>query len=871
MNNQAPPKWPLKFFRWYCHPDYLEDLEGDLLERFENKVEEKNITSAKVQFFKDIGKLFRPGIIRSFTGMYKSNDYDMFRNHLKIALRALWKNKSSTIINMVGLTIGITSCLLIALFIQHELSYDKFQPKANRIARVVMEYSFDGSSDTEKGTFTSTKVAPVFSRTFPEVIKGIRMTDATRILLLNNEPVSEPGFMFADSSFFDAFHYEMLQGNPATALDGKNKVVLTESMANKYFPEQNALGKILNVGTERTSFEVTGVIRDYPYASQMRFDFLASFSSLGQNQEETYFNANYTTYLLLNDAYSFASLEKKINPFMEKEMEGSGANIRFSLEHFDKVHLHSPYSDFVQNTSISYLYILSGVALLILMIVCFTYINLTTAKSIERAKEVGVRKVSGALRGQLFWQFIVESFTLCQLAIVVSIGLVAILLSSFNQLIDRSLHLTDLFTVNFLLVVVSIAIVISLVAGGYPAVVLARMRPAKVLKGVFKNTSSARWLQQSLTVFQFGISVFLIICTLVIQSQLDFILKTDLGYERDHVIQLPIGWDQSHQSISTFKKELINNAKILSASRTANSPVNIESGYTMRLPSMPENEVIPVNANPVDNDYLGVNGLQLIAGTNFTGQQVTATDVEDFDQMIFRYIINESAAKKLGWTPEEAIGQEMVLNKEGIIVGVIQDFNFQSLRNDINPLVLFTASWGHKLLVKINGNDVPSTLAYIEAQWKQFMPDRPFSYHFLNEDYNRLYKTELQLGKTMNLFSGIAIILACLGLFGLTSYMIQQRKKEVSIRKVLGASVLSLLNNLSSNFVRLVLLAILIASPIAYLLMQLWLSQFTYRIDLAWWIIVLTGLVVVSIAVVTAGIHGLKAAMANPITNLKSE
>ncbi|MTI38292.1 ABC transporter permease [Fulvivirga lutimaris] len=871
MNKINPPKLPLRFFRWFCNPDFVEDLEGDLFERFERRVEKKSTRSARWGFTKDVIRLFRPGIIKPITQIQHLNQLDMFRNNFKIALRALWKNKPSTVINMVGLTIGITSCLLIALFIQHELSYDKFQPKANRIARVVMEYSFDGSSDSNVGIFTSTKVAPVFSRTFPEVLKGIRMVDASRILLLNNEPVSESGFIYADSSFFDAFYHEMLQGNPATALDGKNKLVLTESMANKYFPGENALGKILEVGIKKTPYEVTGVIRDYPYTSQIRFDFLASFSSLGQNQEETYFRANYTTYLLLNDEHSFASLEEKINPYVEKEMEGSGAKISFSLEHFDKIHLHSPHSDFVQNTSVSYLYILGAVALLILMIVCFTYINLTTAKSIERAKEVGIRKVSGAVRGQLFWQFIVESFTLCLLAIVVSVGLAAILLPSFNQLIDRSLQLSDLYTVNFLLVVVSIAIIISLVAGGYPALVLARMHPAKVLKGVFKNTSSARWLQQSLTIFQFGISVFLIICTLVIQSQLDFIQKTDLGYDRDHVILLPVGWSDSHQSLSTFKQELAKNAQILSVSRTANSPVNIESGYSMRLPTMPENEVIPVNANPVDNNYLEVNGLQLITGTNFTGQQVDATDEEDWDQMVFHYIINESAAKKLGWTPEEAIGQEMVLNKEGIIVGVIQDFNFQSLRNDINPLVLFTATWGGKLLVKVNGNDIPSTLAYIETRWKQFMPDRPFSYHFLDEDYNRLYETELQLSKTMNLFSGIAIILACLGLFGLTSYMIQQRKKEVSIRKVLGASVWSLLNNLSSDFVKLVLLAILIASPIAYFLMQEWLSEFTYRINLPWWAFAMAGLVVVAIAVITAGIHGLKAAIANPVNNLKSE
>ncbi len=795
----------------------------------------------------------------------------MLKNNFRIALRALWKNKPSTIINLVGLTAEITSCLLNALFIQHELSYDKFQPNAKRIARVIMEYGFDGSTDTEKGTFTSTKVAPVFSRTFPEVLKGIRMTDATRILQLNNEPVNESGFMFADSSFFDAFYYEMLQGNPATALDGKNKVVLTESMANKYFPKESALGKILEVGPEKTPYEITGVIRDYPYTSQMRFDFLASFSSMGQNQEESYFNANYTTYLLLTDENAFASLQEKITPFMEKEMKGSGARINFSLEHFDQVHLYSPYSNFVPNTSLGYLLILSAVALLILVIVCFTYINLTTAKSIERAKEVGIRKVSGATRDQLFWQFIGESFVLCCLAVVVSFSLTTLLLPSFNLLISRNLQLSDLYTPYFLLVVVGITIMISLIAGGYPAIVLARLQPANVLKGVFKNTSSARWLQQSLTVFQFGISVFLIISTLVIQSQLRFIQKTDLGYDRSHVLSLSIGWDQSHEIISTFKKELKTNSQILNVARSANTPVNINSGYSMRLPSMPENAVLPVNADPIDADYLDVNGLHLIAGTNFTEQQIDATHVKEEDKIFYHYIINESAAKKLGFTPEEAIGQKMILNDEGIISGVIKDFHFQSLRNEINPLVLFTSSWGGRLLVKINGNDIPSTIEFIESQWKKFMPERPFTYKFLDEDYNRLYETELQLGKVMNLFSGIAIILACLGLFGLSSYMIQQRMKEVSIRKVLGASMWNVLSILSGNFVKLVLVAILVASPIAYLLMQQWLSDFTYRIIIPWWAFAAAGIATISIAVITASIHGVKAALDNPVKSLKSE
>lgn len=404
MKQNSPPKLFLRFFRWFCHPKLKNSIEGDLMELYDERVKGKG--KADIQFIMDVLLLFRPGIVGRENKYYETNNFGMLKNNFRIALRALWKNKTSTIINLVGLTAGITSCLLIALFIQHELSYDKFQPNAKRIARVIMEYGFDGSTDTEKGTFTSTKVAPVFSRTFPEVLKGIRMTGRNMVLRLNNEPVNEAPFMFADSSFFDAFYYEMLQGNPATALDGKNKLVLTESMANKYFPKESALGKILEVGADKTPYEVTGVIRDYPYTSQMRFDFLASFSSMGQNQEESYFNANYTTYLLLTDENAFTSLQEKITPFMEKEMKGSGARINFSLEHFDQVHLYSPYSDFVPNTSLRYLLILIAVALLILVIVCFTYINLTTAKSIERAKEVGIRKVSGATRGQLFWQFI---------------------------------------------------------------------------------------------------------------------------------------------------------------------------------------------------------------------------------------------------------------------------------------------------------------------------------------------------------------------------------------------------------------------------------------------------------------------------------
>lgn len=870
--NVKPPQLPLRFFRWFCESGLRNSIEGDLLELYAKRTRASGKRKAGIRFFMDVLLLFRPGIIRPFNPSQNFQPTMMFRNNFKIALRALWKNKPSTIINLVGLTSGITSCLLIALFIQHEVSYDKFQPNRKRIARVVMEYSFDGSTDKSTGTFTSTKVAPVFSRTFPEVLKGVRMTDADIIVQLNNEPVTEPNFLFADSSFFDVFHYEMLEGKPATALNGPDKIVLTESAAKKYFGNVNVVGKELLIGETKSPYEITGVMRDYPAASQIPFDFLASFSSLRANQEETWFNANYTTYLLLTDEHAFRSLQEKLHPFMEKEMKGTGASIDFYLEVFEDVHLYSPYSNLVPNTSIRYLYILGGIALLIVVIVCFTYINLSTAKSIERAREVGVRKVSGAMRAQLFWQFIGESFVLCSLAVIVSFGFATVLLPHFNTLIDKPLAASGLFTPVFLTGASVATLLISLAAGAYPALILSGLQPVRVLKGIFKNTHAAKILQQSLTVFQFSISVFMIVVTLVIQRQLYFIQHRNLGYDREHIISLPVSWNADFNLITTLKGELKTNPGILQVSRCVNSPVNISSGYSMRLPSMPENSELATNANPVDADYIRATGLQLIAGTDFTEQQVQETSDKDTGTRKFHYILNESAVKKLGFkSNEEAIGQPMILNQEGIIVGVIRDFNFQSLRNDIAPLVLFTASWGNRMLVKVKGDDMPGALAFMEAKWKKFLPNRPFEYRFLDEVYQRMYQTEIQLGKVMNLFSAIAIVLACLGLFGLSSYMIQQRIKEISIRKVLGASGWSLFRILSGSFVGLVLLAIAIATPVAYWMTKQWLEGFVYRIDLNLWIFIVAGLSTLLIAVITTGIHGIRAIVNNPVKGLRSE
>lgn len=795
----------------------------------------------------------------------------MLRNNLRLAFRNLWKHKVSTVINVVGLTSGLASCMLIVLFIQHEMSFDTFQRNGDRIARVIMQYRFDGGAESFTGNFTSAKVAPTLSSTFPEVEKAMRVSAADVIVKKDDMPVTETNFLFVDSTFFDLFNYELVQGDARHALDGPRKLVLTESAAYRYFGDDAPIGKTLLLGADAQPYEVTAVIRDYPNNSQLYFDMLGSFSTLGQNQHNDYWNANYTTYLLLQEPGSLATLQEKVRPFMEKEMQGSGASIQLFLEPFKWIHLHSPYSGEVPNTSITYLVILGGVAALILLIVCFTYVNLSTARSIERAKEVGVRKVSGAARAQLFWQFIGESLVLVTVSVLVSAVAAALLLPYFNTLIEKPLQVSDLLRPSFIGYMVTGAIVISLIAGSYPAIILSGMHPARVLKGVFKNTPSARWIQQSLVVFQFTITVVLIVSTVIIQRQLHYLQNRNTGYDREQILQLRVGWDLPRDKDVVLKQQLESIPGVAAVSRTGNSPVHIMSGYTMRSLSAPEDQAITVNANPVDENYLKVCGLQLVAGENLTEQDMRDASTGEWDDWQYHFILNESAAKRLGWTPEEAIGQKMETQRPGIVRGVVKDFNFQSMHEGIKPLVLFSSPYGGRLLVKLSTSNTPETIEAIGRKWKELEPNRPFEYTFLDDAFNNLYHAEAQLGKAMNIFATIAIALATLGLFGLSSFIVQQRTKEIGIRKVMGASLFSLLTTVSRKFVVLVVASVAVASPIAYLVMREWLMGFSYRIGLSWWIFVAAGVLTLVVAVLTVTIHGWRVAVGNPVRSLRAE
>jgi len=793
----------------------------------------------------------------------------MLKNWIITALRGFRKNKMAGLINVFGLTVGLSSCLLIALFIRHELSYDDFEAKGPRIARVIMEYRFSGGGETQRGNFTSTKVATTFHRVFPEVASAVRMFDPDRVVSYREHQFNEKHFVYADSSFFDLFSFPLLRGDPRTALSGPGKVILTETTVRRYFGDEDPLGKLLRVGPDSTDYVVTGVMADCPSNSQIKFDLLASFSSLYANDNNTYWDANYTTFLLLRDKTDLASLQGKITPFMKKEMEGQGAYVNFLLEPFMRIHLYSPYGGFEPGTSILYIYILAGVALLILVVAGSTYVNLSTARSVDRAREVGVRKVIGAGKGQLFWQFIGESLVLCLIAAVLSLVVVAAVMPAFDRLAGRDLSWRLVLSPVFLAFSFGVALLVGLLAGSYPALVLSRFHPVKVLKGAFRNTAGGQGLRQSLIVFQFIISIFLIVATLIMQRQLSYIRHVALGYDRDHVIELPMN-GRLLDRMDLIRSELLANPDILSLSHCNESPVSINGGYDMRSAVMPSSRTLAVNGDPIDPGFLPTAGLRLLAGTNITEQDMRDAQAA---QRVYHYILNESAARQLGWTPQEAIGKRMFMDdsRPGVVKGVVQDFHFQSLHQAIRPLILFPEMRGRRLLVRVTGQRLPETIAFLSSKWRSLVPEIPFEYHFLDEDYNKLYDSENRLGEVMNLFSAIAIVLACLGLFGLSSYSAKQRVKEIGIRKVLGAPTAGLVMLMAGGFMRLAVVAMVIAMPLAGWAMHGWLQDFVYRTGMAWWVFVLAGVVVMAVTLGTVSIQAVRTALVNPVRSLRTE
>jgi putative ABC transport system permease protein len=795
----------------------------------------------------------------------------MIRNYFKIALRQLGKNKLYAFVNIVGLATGISGCLLIGIYIWHELSYDKFHLKSDRIARVTWEYNF-GDADTKTAT-TGTRVGPEFARRFPEVKSYVRLLKYPRVLRYEDKMFDEQNFLYADSAFFSVFSFALLQGDPNKVLDAPDKLVITESMSKKYFGEENPVGKTITVGGTK-DFLITGIAKDAPDNSQIKFDFVGTFTSLNASKSEKWNEANYITYLLLGQKQQFTALQSKIDTYIRQvsksEMQLQGNQfMAYHLEPLTKVHLHSQLDGLEPGNNIVYVYIMAIVALLILLIACVNYTNLSTAQSAKRSAEISMRKVLGAGRRQVFCQFISESFLLVLIALVLAVGATGWLLPYFNQLAGKNLHANDLLQPGTAVILFLLAIVIALLAGAYPALVLANSKLIDVLKAGFTFTGSGG-LRKSLIVFQFVISIFLIISTIIILQQLSYIKNKDLGYNKDQIVVLPVD-RQISERYDDIKKAIASSPEVLSVAGAYEEPTHIDWGDGIY--SKENNKQVTVNALPVDEDIVKTLGLKIIAGSDYN-----ETDVKQFDtsnngnNIRYTFMLNESAVKALGWSPQEAIGKTIEKGREGTVKAVVKDFHFRSMHEPINPLVIFMdKGMVGSMFVKLSANNISSGLKNLEKIWKARIQHRPFEYHFLDEDYAALYKTEQRTAGVFTSFSMLAILLACLGLFALTAFAMVQRTKEIGIRKILGATISDILTLVSKDFLKLVLVALIIAIPIALYAINKWLSGFTYRISVHWWVFALAGIVTLLIAFLTISLQAIKTALSNPVKSLRTE
>jgi putative ABC transport system permease protein len=794
----------------------------------------------------------------------------MLRNYFKLAWRHLQKHKVYSIINIGGLGIGIASCLLIGLYIWDELSFDRFHKNSDRIARVTWEYNFD---NTENQTaLTGTKVGPQFARSFPEVETYVRTLKYPRVVGQDTKMFDEKNFFYADSAFFSVFSFPLKTGDIKTALDGPNKIVLTSAMAEKYFPNENPIGKTLKVGSTQ-DFLVTGITSNPPENSQIRFDFVASFSSLNASKTEKWNEANYITYLLLKKNNEFKTLQSKIDRFTKEiglnEMKLQGSQyMTYHLEPIASVHLNSALDGFEPNNSMVYIYVLAGMAFLILLIAGVNYANLSTAQSASRIPETGIRKVLGAGKAQVFRQFMTESAVLVLVAVLVSIGLCWIALPYFNELSGKTLSIRMLSTPTALVMIICLAALLAFVAGSYPATSLSKSRAILLLKKGFMFRSSGS-LRKALIVLQFVVSIFLIIATIFITQQLAYIRNKNLGYNKEQVLVLPVD-----RIISEHYDEIKNAIGlvpgVVSLGGAYEEPTHIDWSDGI---STPDGKQISVNALPVDEHAVRTLGIQILAGTDFTEADAAAPDTTDnYKNFRYSFMLNESAAKALGWSADEAVGKIIQKGFPGTVRAVVKDFHFRSLHEKINPLVIFlNKDQVQELFVRVSASNVQATLTSISAIWKDRVSHRPFEYKFLDEDYAALYKTETRTGKVFAAFSTLAILLACLGLFALTAFVMVKRTKEIGMRKILGASTMNVLTLVSLDFLKLVTLGLVISIPIAFYMVNKWLETFSYRIEIHWWVFAFAGLLTIVIAFVTISLQALKTVVANPVKNLRTE
>jgi len=801
----------------------------------------------------------------------------MIKNYLKIAYRNIRKHLGYSLINVTGLAIGMACCILILLFVFDELSYDKFNENHDRIYRVTRKwFNADGVVNLHLG-HVAPPVAPLLKNDFPEIVNAVRLIGVEGLLVGTEAAFyEEPRFFFAEEDVFDVFTLDMIAGDPATALKDPFCVVITDEIAERYFGSQDPVGKSITIQAagQKADMKVTGVLKPIPHNSHFHADFLGSFKTyeavVGDEELQRWASNNYATYLLMQEGYDIDRLKSQLDPFIDRHMsQGMSERTKLELQRLTDIHLYSHLdSEIEANSDITYVYVFSIIALFILLIACVNFMNLATARSAGRAKEVGLRKVIGAQRPQLVRQFLSESIMTAIISLLIAIGIVLLVLPPFSQFLGRDLSLNLSTNVPLFLFLFLIAIFVGLVAGIYPAVFLSAFKPIRVLKGRLEAGKKGFSFRTVLVVFQFAISIVLIICVSVVSSQLDYMRTRNLGFDEEHVVVLP-GSPAIHERLESFKTRLLQNPNILSisaASRVPSGRLLDSSGARVLSGETSQPISFRIAMVMVDYDYIPTFRMEMAAGRNFSREM--GTDPEQ------AFILNETAVKRIGWeSAEEAIGKGFAYGRRnGQIIGVVEDFHFESLHQEISPIVMFMAASIHnQISVRIGPANIPQTMAVLKDIWAEMRPNYPFSYYFIDENFDQLYKSEEKLGKIFSTFAFLSVLIACLGLFGLASYSAERRTKEIGIRKVLGASAAGITFLLSKEFTKWVLLANVVAWPTAYVIMSRWLQNFAYRSGIDIGTFILAGGVALAIAFLTVAYQAVKASIADPISALKYE
>lgn len=820
----------------------------------------------------------------------------MIKNYILIAWRNITRNLRYSLINIFGLTLGLTAVMFILMFIADETGYDKSNEKYNRIYRLESHFTINGKDDLF--AVTQVPLGPTLKDEYPEIEEYVRFFQAgTTYFKYNDKEFKSDSCWFADSTIFRVFTLPMLEGDPSTALSRPNTMVLTESMAHKIFGTENPLGKMLTT-LDGDPFEITGVIKDLPGNSHLRFTGLFSTATIvkqvgkdrfNDRSSGSFWNVNNYSYILLKENADIKSVLSKSEEFYNRHMKDVGERINghFTLmaKPLAKVHHYSSdLSGDLPNGNILYVYIFAAVGLFLLLIACINYMNMATARSFNRSKEVGLRKLAGSQRGMLIRQFLSESVLFAFLALLISFLLVWILMPYFNELSGKSFTIGFLFKNYLIPLIIGIALLSGILAGSYPAFYLSSFNPALVIKGRMDVTGGSGWIRRFLVVFQFFIAIVMIIGSLLVHRQLNFMRSSDLGYDKDKLLVMTLRDTTILKNIDGFREELLKDPSIKAVAQS-NGVLNGNLSINVMRVEGDSGQMVDraVNNFQIDYDYLPATGITIQEGRNYDRSMST--------DLTAAFIVNETAARRFGWVDSagiknnnysSALGKKFHYGirldgppvRSGVIVGIMKDFFYNSMENEIEPIVLALSDNKRSMPIiniRIEGKDMQKTIAYIDAKRKEFGDKYPFDYQLMSESLNEMYRSEQRMSQVLLVFTILTIFIAALGLLGLTSFLTLQRTKEMGIRKVLGASPSGILYLFVSDFFRWVLLANLIAWPVAWYGMDKWLQNFRYRTDLSWWIFISALVASLLVALITISFQVYKASRANPVEAIKYE